>query len=129
MTTPLPVRSRFLTVFGMTTPSPGTIAIPRCARDDRGMLTPRRLMFRTISIIAFVFAATTLGAQQPANAGTEGDFEMRGFKFNDGSTLPVLRIHYTTLGHPKKDARGVVRNAVLILHGTTGSGRGFLSRT
>ena len=60
--------------------------------------------------------------------GTEGDFEMRDFRFTDGSTLPVLRIHYTTLGRPRKDASGVVRNAVLILHGTTGNGRGFLSR-
>ena len=68
-------------------------------------------------------------AAPAAQAGTEGDFEMRDFKFTDGSTLPVLRIHYTTLGRPRKDARGVVRNAVLILHGTTGSGRGFLSRT
>ena len=41
--------------------------------------------------------------------------------------LPELRIHYTTLGQPRKDAAGVVRNAVLILHGTTGNGRGFLS--
>jgi homoserine O-acetyltransferase len=53
---------------------------------------------------------------------------MRDFRFTDGSTLPVLRIHYTTLGRPRKDAGGVVRNAVLILHGTTGNGRGFLSR-
>jgi homoserine O-acetyltransferase/O-succinyltransferase len=81
--------------------------------------------------IAFAIVATPLGsrAQTPAAAaGTEGDFEMRDFRFTDGATLPVLRIHYTTLGRPRKDASGVVRNAVLILHGTTGSGRGFLSR-
>ena len=71
-------------------------------------------------------SAGSLPTQTPTG-GVEGDFEMRDFKFSDGSTLPVLRIHYTTLGHPKKDARGVVRNAVLILHGTTGNGRGFLS--
>jgi len=74
-------------------------------------------------------AGGSLRAQPTATTGgVEGDFEMRDFRFTDGSTLPVLRIHYTTLGRPKKDARGVVRNAVLILHGTTGSGRGFLSR-
>jgi homoserine O-acetyltransferase/O-succinyltransferase len=77
-------------------------------------------------ILASVLA---IGATAPAIAqGTEGDFEMRDFRFTDGSTLPVLRIHYTTLGRPRKDAQGVVRNAVLILHGTTGSGRGFLGR-
>lgn len=54
---------------------------------------------------------------------------MRNFRFADGSVLPELRIHYTTLGRPRKDASGIVRNAVLILHGTTGSGRGFLTAT
>ena len=81
--------------------------------------------------VAFALVIAPLGARAQATAptaGTEGDFEMRDFKFTDGSTLPVLRIHYTTLGQPKKDARGIVTNAVLILHGTTGSGRGFLSR-
>lgn len=54
---------------------------------------------------------------------------MRNFRFTDGSVLPELRIHFTTLGRPRKDASGVVRNAVLILHGTTGTGRGFLTPT
>jgi homoserine O-acetyltransferase len=71
--------------------------------------------------------AASLSAQGPTG-GVEGDFEMRDFKFTDGPPCPSLRIHYTTLGQPKKDARGIVRNAVLILHGTTGNGRGFLSR-
>jgi homoserine O-acetyltransferase len=60
-------------------------------------------------------------------AGRDDDFVLRNFEFSGGSILPELRIHYTTLGHPRKDAAGVVRNAVLILHGTTGNGRGFLS--
>ena len=54
---------------------------------------------------------------------------MRSFRFTDGSVLPELRIHFTTLGRPRKDAAGVVRNAVLVLHGTTGNGRGFLTPT
>ncbi|HXY70584.1 MAG TPA: alpha/beta fold hydrolase, partial [Gemmatimonadales bacterium] len=37
------------------------------------------------------------------------------------------KLHYMTMGRPRKDAAGVVRNAVLILHGTTGSGRQFLN--
>jgi homoserine O-acetyltransferase len=43
--------------------------------------------------------------------------------------LPELRIHYIAMGHPRRDAKGVVRNAVMVLHGTTGSGSGFTSRT
>jgi homoserine O-acetyltransferase len=54
---------------------------------------------------------------------------LRDFRFKSGEVLPELRIHYTTVGTPAKDSRGGVRNAVLILHGTTGSGRGFLSPT
>lgn len=57
---------------------------------------------------------------------TEGDFVMRDVAFSDGSTLPELRIHYATLGRPRREADGKVHNAVLILHGTTGSGTGFL---
>jgi homoserine O-acetyltransferase/O-succinyltransferase len=58
---------------------------------------------------------------------TEGDFILRDFRFASGETLPELRLHYTTLGTPARDAAGMVRNAVLILHGTGGSGRAFLN--
>ena len=57
----------------------------------------------------------------------EGDYIIRDFKFETGEALPELRLHYTTVGSPVKDAAGNVQNAVLIMHGTTGSGRGFLS--
>lgn len=64
-----------------------------------------------------------------AAAGHQGDFVLHNFRFTDGSVLPALRIHYTTLGRLRKDASGTARNAVLILHGTTGNGRGFLTPT
>src|ERR1700730_8688984 len=56
----------------------------------------------------------------------EGDYVIRDFKFASGETLPELRIHYRTIGKPMKDEKGVVRNAVLITHGTTGSGAQFI---
>lgn len=59
----------------------------------------------------------------------EGDYLIPSYTFASGQTLADLRLHYTTLGTPVKDAAGVVRNAVIILHGTGGSGRGFLSPT
>lgn len=52
----------------------------------------------------------------------EGDAHLRDFKFASGESLPDLRMHYRTVGAPQRDAQGVVRNAVLIMHGTTGSG-------
>jgi homoserine O-acetyltransferase len=52
----------------------------------------------------------------------EADFTTPNFRFASGETLPQLRIHYRTFGTPRRDAHGVVRNAVLILHGTGGTG-------
>ena len=63
---------------------------------------------------------------QSSRAGA--DYVIHNFTFADGSSLPELRIHYIALGTPRKDASGIVRNAVIVLHGTTGSGAGFLSR-
>ena len=59
-------------------------------------------------------------------APTESDFTIRDFKFASGETLPELRLHYRTLGTPQKDAQGKTTNAVLIMHGTTGSGAQFI---
>ncbi len=56
----------------------------------------------------------------------EGDYVIRDFRFTDGATLPELRLHYRTLGKPRKDANGIVRNAVWIGHGTGGSSEQFL---
>jgi homoserine O-acetyltransferase len=71
--------------------------------------------------------AMSSGAAYPAPS--EGDLLVRDFRFDTGEILPELRLHYTTIGTPRKDDGGVVRNAVLVLHGTGGSGRGFLSET
>ena len=70
-------------------------------------------------------AVLTLGLVVPPV--TEGDFVLRDFRFRSGETLPELRLHYATMGRPQKDAAGVVRNAVLVLHGTGGSSRQFLT--
>ena len=64
-------------------------------------------------------------AQYPAP--TEGDFVIRNFRFTSGEMLPELRVHYRTIGKPTRDAQGVVRNAVLIMHGTGGNGANFLN--
>jgi homoserine O-acetyltransferase/O-succinyltransferase len=54
-----------------------------------------------------------------------GDFTIKDFAFTSGEKLPELRIHYMTLGTPRRDAGGHLTNAVLIMHGTTGSGQQF----
>ena len=62
-----------------------------------------------------------------AAQGDTGSFVIHNFRFASGEVLPELRLHYRTLGQPRRDAAGRVRNAVLVLHGTGGSGGQFLS--
>jgi homoserine O-acetyltransferase len=82
-------------------------------------------MWRTLSFLLVTLAFVRPSAGQVPTP-TEGDFVVKDFKFASGEVLPELRLHYRTLGKPERDAQGVVRNAVLILHGTTGSGAQFL---
>ena len=78
-------------------------------------------------LTTLLLALVTL--QTPAApAPVEGDVVLKNFTFNSGETLPELRLHYRTHGAPRRDAQGVVRNAVLVMHGTTGSGGQFTGR-
>jgi len=79
---------------------------------------------KTIVAIGLLTIASCVGAAEPAV--TEGDFVTRNFRFASGETLPELRLHYRTLGKVQRDAKGVARNAVLIMHGTGGTGAQFL---
>ncbi len=67
-------------------------------------------------------------AAQPDYAGQlkEGDVVLRDFRFRSGERMTGLRIHYSTLGTPRRDPKGAVTNAVMVLHGTGGTGRQFL---
>jgi homoserine O-acetyltransferase/O-succinyltransferase len=81
-------------------------------------------------LLALLLSAAAWGQPDPVAGGlnpTEGDYSIRDFQFQSGETLSELRLHYTTLGKPRRDAGGHTVNAVLIMHGTGGSGRGFLS--
>jgi homoserine O-acetyltransferase/O-succinyltransferase len=74
----------------------------------------------------------TLGAArgEPTPAippAVENDYVIRDFHFASGETLPELRLHYTTFGKPQHDAHGKIINAVLILHGTGGSGHSLIN--
>jgi homoserine O-acetyltransferase len=88
--------------------------------------------FLIIPLVALLSLATICSAQQlvaPATkpTPTEGDYVAHNFHFKSGETFPELRLHYTTFGKPEKDASGKVTNAVLILHGTGGSGQQFFA--
>src|SRR5215469_7992508 len=77
----------------------------------------------------FFLAAAWVWAQPetPSYPGqVEGDWTARNFVFHTGDMLPELRLHYVAIGKPVRDQAGHVTNAVLILHGTGGTGRPFL---
>jgi homoserine O-acetyltransferase len=79
------------------------------------------------AVLVLVSLATVASAQPSYPAVVENDFVARDVRFQSGERAPEIRLHYRTIGQPRRDADGVVRNAVLILHGTGGSGRGFVS--
>src|SRR5438876_3605904 len=79
---------------------------------------------RLVFVILLLFTGRLFGAGFPPVQSS--DFVLRDFHFRSGEVLPELRIHYRTLGTPRFDTRGLVQNAVLILHGTTGNGSNFL---
>ena len=80
-----------------------------------------------------ILAFTVCRAQPPAMPSypqqAEGDWVTHDFVFHTGEKLADLRLHYITLGTPHRDSAGHVDNAVIVMHGTGGTGRPFLSAT
>jgi homoserine O-acetyltransferase len=87
------------------------------------------MMMRRLSILLLITLACAGTSEGQSLRPAHGDFVIKNFRFTSGEVLPSLRLHYRTLGKPRRDASGQVRNAVLILHGTAGSGAQFESPT
>ena len=79
-----------------------------------------------IALLALAWAGTAAAQPDYAAQLREGDAVLRDFRFGSGEHMAELRIHYATLGTPRRDAAGAIANAVMVLHGTGGSGRQFL---
>ncbi|UAK23463.1 alpha/beta fold hydrolase [Sphingomonas nostoxanthinifaciens] len=88
-----------------------------------------------VAALALQAGAPTAPIASPAAAApatpkwpiVDADFVVRDYRFRSGETLPQVRIHYATLGQPHRNAAGEIDNAVMVLHGTGGSGRQFLA--
>src|SRR5947207_727216 len=101
---------------------------PRDGERQRGLGARHRLDHRRPRAPPRGAAARALRRMSPAlfllllaaAQGDTGSFVIRNFRFASGEALPELRLHYRTLGRPH-------HNAILILHGTGGSGSQFLS--
>jgi homoserine O-acetyltransferase len=109
----------------------GTIFESRCDRFFATEVTDDSILLFVFATpcLARVFLVTVASArpQMTAPVTTDGEFVVHNFKFQSGESLPDVRLHYTTLGKPARDAQGRTTNAVLILHGTVGSGHQFLA--
>lgn len=77
----------------------------------------------------FGMAGPAPAAPQAYPGQQEGDLVVRDFRLAGGESLPEAKLHYTTLGTPHRGADGEIDNAVLVLHGTTGTGKSFLIPT
>jgi homoserine O-acetyltransferase len=83
--------------------------------------------------IAFAVAGPWLTPSRAAESRSEdlrsaartGDITLRDFTFRQGSTLPELRLRYSSWGNPRKSKEGHAINAIVLFHGTGGSGIGY----
>jgi len=55
----------------------------------------------------------------------DGIVDLHDFVFGDGEYLASLKLHYLTLGTPRRNASGAIANGALLLHGTAGSAADF----
>jgi len=90
---------------------------------------PRKMKLAALALLFIFILAAALSAQQTSQLQSpkEGDYIFHDFKFNSGETLPLVRMHYATFGTAVRDGTGRVANAILLLHGTTGTGGQFLA--
>lgn len=96
-------------------------------------------MLSALAILALQAAAPATPPTSPPTAAPptaapaarwptkEADHAIRDFRFGSGERMAELRVHYTTLGTPHRGKDGQIDNAVMVLHGTGGSGQQFLS--
>jgi homoserine O-acetyltransferase len=73
-------------------------------------------------------ASACAATAQTQSSVKEGTYVTHDFHFHSGESLPELKLHYRTLGQPRKSADGHVVNAVMVLHGTGGAGTQFLGQ-
>ena len=87
----------------------------------------RNLCLGALALLCLSVSAALGAAAAEEARPLEGDYVIHDFHFASGETLPELRMHYTFFGKPKRDPQGRVTNAVLIMHGTGGSGRSLVN--
>lgn len=80
-----------------------------------------------MGLVLALWSGAAAAQTPPAWTPAEGDYVGGALATTAGGVLPELKMHYRTLGTPVRNASGRVTNAVLLLHGTGGTGAQFLS--
>ena len=83
------------------------------------------MIARIVLFAALLALAPPAHAEDWSKRATERDITLKDFAFADGESLPQVRMHVTTLGTPHRDSKGAIDNAVMVLHGTGGTGAQF----
>lgn len=113
----------------------------RTAEADRDVEASGRLFSRACLTVAVAVVCLSAAALTPAEAQVppphtyaptrwpirDGVYHIHDFRFSSGETLGDLRLHYLTLGTPRRDAAGHIVNAVLLLHGTGGDAHSLIN--
>ena len=95
-------------------------------------------MTTLLKIALSAAAVAALSIAQPSDAGAqaaqsyeaspkEANAIFANYRFRNGETLPEVGLNYTTLGQPRRNSRGAIDNAVLMLHWTNASGQALLT--
>ena len=84
------------------------------------------MMIHALAVALLAFVASPALAQTQWPNQREADFLIKDFHFKSGEVLPELKLHYTTLGTPQRNAAGEIANAVILLHGTSSTGKAWL---
>jgi homoserine O-acetyltransferase/O-succinyltransferase len=77
---------------------------------------------RALAVVLLALIASPALAQTQWPNQREADFVIKDFRFASGETSD-LKLHYTTVGTPKRNAAGDITNAVVLLHGTSSTGK------
>lgn len=76
----------------------------------------RRYLLVLLAVLAYAAPGV---AQTSGPSITDGDYVIPSYRFRSGETLANVRLHYRTIGTPIRDARGKIRNGVLVMHGSS----------
>ena len=109
-----------------TTPRTMTMAMNMTAAAATMCVEMAMMVMEVVAAVVVVIVACPLAAADYPDP-VESDYRITDFEFHTGEVLPELNLRYRTLGEPRVGEDGRTSNAVLIMHGTTGSGAGFLS--